>query len=101
MATGQKIKMKNHDSFIEELAVIPPETQHLSKKFLVRIPATDRHFKSPWHLRLYALQLLEQQIGDEVQLTSMRVKKPRLLSKGTARLRGREPVARLYVTIEF
>lgn len=96
-----KTKIKTDNNFINELDVIPPETRYLSERYVLKVPVSDRHFQSPWHLRLYALELLEKEIGDEVQLTSMKVKKPRAVAKSAARLRGREPHARLYVTIKF
>lgn len=96
-----KVKTKTDQSFTNELNVIPPETQYLSESYVLRIPANDQHLHSPWQLRLYALELLEKEIGDEVQLTSLRVKKPRLVAKGTAKLRGQAPHARLFVTIKF
>jgi hypothetical protein len=40
-------------------------------------------------------------LGDEAQITSLKVKKPGLLERLTSRLRHRTPNAHLHVTIKF
>jgi hypothetical protein len=40
-------------------------------------------------------------MGDEAQVTSLKVKKPHLVRKTVAKLKGSEPQARLLVTIKF
>lgn len=85
----------------EELPVIPPETHYLSAKYVLEIPTGDNHLKDPWQLRLHALKLVQHKIGDEVQLTALRVKKPSPAKKALAKLLKREPGVRLYVTVKF
>jgi hypothetical protein len=85
----------------ESLPVVIPELRYLTAKYIVRVPAGDRHFQSRWELRKYAEQLVEAKLGDEVQLTSMKVRKPHLLAKTKARLLKQEPSARLLVTVKF
>ncbi len=85
----------------DKLAFVPPETHYIAIKRVVKIPISDEHFKDPWQLRLYAADLVQKQIGDEVQITALKVKKPHLLAKTAAKLRHQEPQARLFVTIKF
>lgn len=86
----------------EKLPFQPPEIEYVSESYVFKVPVTSRHLKNPWHLRLYAAQLVQKQIGDnEIQLTSLKVKQPRLTSKATAKLFKRVPEVRLYVTIKF
>ena len=85
----------------EKLDLIPPETQYIVTKRVIKVPVSDEHLKDLWQLRLYAEKLVEHQLGDEVQLTGLKVKKPHLVHKATARLLRREPIARLYLTIKF
>ena len=86
---------------LEELPFVPPETHELSERYIVRVPLSQAPWHDRWQLRLYAEKELEQRLGDQVQLTSMKVHKPHLLSKTKARLLKREPEARLIVTIKF
>jgi len=86
---------------LEELPFVPPEIHELSEKYIVRVPISQAPLHDRWQLRLYAEKELEQTLGDSVQLTSLKVHKPHLLSKTKARLLKREPEARLVVTIKF
>jgi len=85
----------------ETFDLIPPETHYLSTKYMVRIPVTDQHLRDRWELRKHAAHLVERSLGDEVQVTALKVRKPHLLRKSYARLRGQVPCARAYVTIKF
>ena len=91
------IETKNDEAF----GLIPPETRYLSTRYLVKIPVTDKHLKDRWELRKHAAKLVERSLGDEVQVTSMKVKKPHILRKSFAKLQGQEPYARAYVTVKF
>jgi hypothetical protein len=86
---------------LEQLPFVPPETHELSERYTIRVPLRDLNLDDRWHLRLYAERVLEDRLGDAVQLTSMRVHKPHIISKTKARLLKREPQARLLVTIKF
>ncbi|MBI4033910.1 hypothetical protein HY379_02825 [Candidatus Saccharibacteria bacterium] len=85
----------------EKLAFEPPEPQYIVEREVFEIPLTDSRLGKPWELRLYAADLVKQRVGDEAQVTSLRVKKPRLMRKAFAKVKKREPSARLYVTIKF
>jgi hypothetical protein len=84
-----------------ELAVIPPETHYLAAHYIVKIPVTDKHLDNRWELRKHAAKLVERSIGDEVQVTSLKVRKPHLIRKTAAKLRGQQPCATAYVTVKF
>jgi hypothetical protein len=84
-----------------ELAVVPPETHYLAAHYIVQIPVTDKHLQNRWELRKHAAKMVERSIGDEVQVTSLKVRKPRLIKKSVAKLRGQTPCARAYVTVKF
>jgi hypothetical protein len=86
---------------LEQLPFVPPEVRELSERYTIRIPAREVNLGDRWHLRLYAEKVLEDRLGDTVQLTSMRVHRPHLISKTKSRLLRREPQARLLVTIKF
>jgi hypothetical protein len=99
-----KIKKTITDQEYEEtesLPVVTPELHYLSAKYIVRVPLSDNHLKNRWELRKYAEKLIESKLGDEVQLTNMKVKRPHLLAKSKARILKREPSARLLVTVKF
>ena len=97
----KKIDAEQPDETLEQLPFVPPEIHELSERYIVRVPISQAPWHDRWQLRLYAEKELEQRLGDTVQLTSMRVRKPHLLSKTKARLLKREPEARLIVTIKF
>ena len=86
---------------LEELPFVPPEIHELSESYIIRVPISQAPWHDRWQLRLYAERELEQRLGDSVQLTSLKVHKPHLLSKTKARILKREPEARLIVTIKF
>ena len=85
----------------EEYPMVPPEVHFLDDKYLVKLPVSQAQFDSPWDMRLHITGVLEQQIGDHVEVKSLKVKKPRLIAKSKARLLKREPYVRAYVTVEF
>lgn len=85
----------------DKFVLAPPELGYVSEKYVLRIPVTDRHLHNPWHLHVYAANLLERRLGDEVEVTSLKVKKPHLPSRTAARLLRREPQARLFITVKF
>lgn len=85
----------------EEYPMIPPEVHFLSDKYLVKLPLSQVPQDSAWDLRLHIAGVLEQRLGDHVEVKSLKVKKPRLIAKSKARLLKREPVLRAYVTVEF
>lgn len=89
------------DNSNDQLPFQPPEITYISSVHVLKIPVTDEHLGHPWQLRLYAAELLAQEIGDEAQMTELKVKGPSVLSKSVARLFKRTPNARLYATIKF
>jgi hypothetical protein len=98
-------KQKDLDSEIpqdeDKLSFLPPEPQYIAEQEVYKIPISDWHLKKPWELRLYASELVTRHLGDEVQVTSLKLKKPRAVRKTWAKLRRQEPTARLFVTIKF
>ena len=93
--------MQEQKSTDEKLAFEPPEPQYIAEKEVFEIPLSDSRLAKPWELRLLAIELVKQKIGDEAQITSLKVKKPRLARKTLYKIRNQEPCARLYVTIKF
>ena len=85
----------------EKLAFEPPEPGYIAEKEVFEIPISDERLNKPWELRLYAAELVAKKVGDQAQVTAVKVKKPRLARKTLAKLRKQEPQARLYVTIKF
>ncbi|HEX5395447.1 MAG TPA: hypothetical protein VFW52_03810 [Candidatus Saccharimonadales bacterium] len=85
----------------EKLSFLPPEPQYIAEKEVFEIPLSDWRLKKPWELRLYASELVSKRMGDEAQVTSLKVKKPHLMRKTVAKLKRSEPQARLLVTIKF
>jgi hypothetical protein len=100
MPKNKKIDQKPEEK-LEDLPFAPPEIRELAERYIVPIPVSDNRIDNRWELRLYAEKQLENQLGDAVQLTSMKVHKPHLISKTKARILKREPHARLVVTIKF
>jgi hypothetical protein len=94
------MKKDDQDNLID-MPLIIPDLHYLSEKYIVRVPVTDKRLKNKWELRKYAAKKIEQKIGDEVQLTSIKIKKPHLVAKTKARLTKQIPAARLYVTVKF
>jgi hypothetical protein len=92
---------KDVEDNLIDMPLIIPDQHYLSEKYIVRVPVTSKVLKNKWELRKYAAKMIEQMIGDEVQLTSMKVKMPHLVSKTGAKLRKQIPAARLYVTVKF
>jgi hypothetical protein len=85
----------------ENLPMEPPEPGYLVEKHVLRVPVTDKHFESPWELRKYAVSLMEKKLGDQVQLTDLKVKKPGVFKRAWAKITGKVPEAELVVTIKF
>ena len=85
----------------EDLPFAPPETHYLAERYVVKVPVSKAPLDNRWELRLFAEKELESRLGDEVQLTSLRVHKPHLIARGKARLFKLEPEARLVVTVKF
>ncbi|MBX4199493.1 hypothetical protein KW789_01200 [Candidatus Saccharibacteria bacterium] len=85
----------------EQVPLQPPEPEYISARYVIRVPARDEVLRDRWRLRLYAEKLLEERLGDEVQLTSLKIKKPKAISKSISKIRKKEPKARLYITIKF
>lgn len=85
----------------DDFSVIPPEPDYIAERYVLKLPVDDRHFASRWDLRLHAEKLLERQLGDKVQLTSLKVKKPSLANRGVSKALKRTPEARLFITIKF
>jgi hypothetical protein len=96
-----KIAIEDQAQEDNTLPVIVPELHYLSAKYVVMIPAGDKHLKDRWELRKYVEKLIEKKLGDEVQLTSVKVKKPHLLAKSKAKLLKREPYTRILATVKF
>jgi hypothetical protein len=85
----------------DQLPFQPPEIKYISSVHVIKVPVTDEHLGHPWQLRLYAAELLAREIGDEAQMTGLKVKGPNLFNKTFAKLLRRVPNARLYATIKF
>jgi hypothetical protein len=102
MPKTKKSKLKDRpEETLEDLPFAPPEVHYLAEHFVVNVPISDPHLHDPWELRKHVLKLLEERLGDEVQLTGMKLRKPHLIAKSKARLLKREPCARAFVTIKF
>jgi hypothetical protein len=86
----------------DELPFQPPEIKYIASRHVVKIPVDDPHFSgSPWELRLFATERVEQEIGDDVQVTSIEVKQPSPMTKRMVRIFGRIPNAKVYATVKF
>lgn len=85
----------------DRFELVPPETHYLSSRYIVKIPVTDRHLNNGWELRKHATKLLEKNLGDEAQVTDLKVKKPHLIHKSVAKIRHQTPYAKAYVTVKF
>ena len=85
----------------EELPFQPPEPKYVTEKHVVKVLASDEHLNNPWELRKYAEALLENRLGDNVQLTSLKVKSPSFLMKRLLLLFHRKPMVKLKATIKF
>jgi hypothetical protein len=85
----------------DELPFQPPEPKYVVERHVVKIPITDPHLKDKWELRKYAEKLLEEKLGDEVQLTELKVKKPGPTARAVAKLFKRVPQVKLRSTIKF
>jgi len=90
-----------YDEDIGEVPLQPPEPEYISAKFKLKLPVDDEHFENPWQLRVYAAKLIENKLGDEIQVTDLVVKKPGFFRKLAARLLKRTPEARLFLTVKF
>jgi hypothetical protein len=102
-----KTKTKAKEQFVqepeapEEYPMVPPEVHFLADRYVVKVPLSDPHFSSPWELRVHVARLLQRHLGDEVELTSIKVKKPRLIGKTKAKLLKQELCAKAIVTVNF
>lgn len=85
----------------DKLPFEPPDSTYVSENYILKIPVTDIHLKNSWELRKYAEKLIEKELGDYVQLTDLKVKKPGPLSLAVSRLLRKVPRAKLHVTIKF
>jgi hypothetical protein len=94
-------KNKNSPEIQQDLPLIPPEVRFLSDRYIVKLPLSDPHFKNPWELRLHVAKILEGHLGDTIELTSLKIRRPHFIAKTKARLLKREPYARAYVTLKF
>jgi hypothetical protein len=98
---SKKVVLDESEEKLQDLPFAPPDLHYLSERYIVKVPLSQAPMENRWELRLYAEKELERRLGDEVQLTSMRVHKPHLISKTKAHLLRQEPVARLVVTVKF
>ena len=96
----KRIEIENTENG-EVFDLIPPETHYLSTRYIVKIPVDDKHLRDRWELRKHAAKLVERSLGDEVQVTALKVRKPHLIRKTAAKLRHQTPCARAYVTVKF
>ena len=85
----------------EDYPMLPPEVHFLADRYVVKVPMSDPHFSSPWELRVHVAKLLQRHLGDEVEMTSIKVRKPHLIAKAKARVLKQEPCAKAIVTINF
>jgi hypothetical protein len=101
--TKSKVKKAEVDQKIvqEDYPMVPPEVHFLADKYVVKVPISDPHLDSPWDLRVHVAKLLQSHLGDEIELTSMKVKKPHLIAKAKAKVFKHEPCAKAIVTIKF
>lgn len=102
---SKKPKQRKQEEISEEtpekLAFEPPEIDYIAERYIVRLPITDERLNKPWELRLYAAEAVKGKVGDEVQVTSLKVKHPGTVRKTVAKLLRREPHARIYVITKF
>ena len=100
-SSNKKQKINKEIEVPEDLPFAPPEMHYLSTRYIVHIPVTDEHLRDRWELRVYASKLVEHKLGDEAQVTAMKIRRPHLISKTKARLRNQVPQARLLLTVKF
>lgn len=100
MPSRTKIKSET-EKVDEKFDIEPPEIEYIAAKYVISVPVDKVNLKDKWNLRLYASKVLKQKIGDEVQLTSMKVRRQPWLSRNMGRLVGRSPRVDLLVTTKF
>ena len=85
----------------DKLAFEPPEPQYISSLYTLEIPYNDPHLDDPWKLRIYATKMLDKKIGDETQITDLKVRKPGILKRLIAKILRRTPNTKLFLTVKF
>jgi hypothetical protein len=98
---GKWLPSADMEEIEDNLSLVAPEVEFISTRYVVKLPYNDEHFNDHWKLRLYVANLVERRLGDDVQLTSLKIRRPSLSSRSLARLHGRVPEAKLYVTLKF
>lgn len=97
--TAQKLEAV--EETLEDLPFAPPDMHYLAEHYVVKIPLSHISGEKGWDLRLHVAKILQNAIGDEIELTNLKLRQPHLMAKSIARLRRHEPYARAYVTVKF
>jgi phage gp46-like protein len=88
--------MMNDDNF-----EVPLDNQFILSKHKIVVDNSLKSLDSLESAKKYAKQALQRVMHDEVEINSIKIKRPGIFKKGTLKLVRKSPKARLYVTTKF
>jgi hypothetical protein len=89
--------MNTEDNFtVEDI-----NSQYLFSTHEILVDNSLKSLNTPEGLKAYAAKTLKRIMGDEVTVSSVKLKRPGLISKLASKKKGKNPQARLYVITKF
>ncbi len=75
--------------------------QFIYESYTVAVPLKDSFLDDPTEVKKYAKKTIKKHLGDEVDVSKVKVKKPGMFKKSMSKLVGRQPMAHLLVVTKF
>lgn len=86
----------------QEKEFIPEiENQTIFSKHKILVDSSLKSLQTPEGVNSYAKKAVKRVIGDDAEISAVKLKRPNIFKKASAKLFNRTPQAKLYVTTKF
>lgn len=77
------------------------DSQFILSKHEISVDYSLKSLQTPQGVQAYAKRAIKRVLHDDAEVSKVRLKRPSFISRGIARMAGKTPQARLYVTTKF
>ena len=93
--------MQNKNNLDIDIPMTEGENQFIYESYVVTVPADNSFLDDPKKLTTYAKKTVKRHLGDEAEVSKVKLKKPGLVKKGFDRILRRQVMASFIVVTKF
>jgi hypothetical protein len=93
--------VQDQDQNLDQEFIPESVNQFIFSTHKILVDSSLKSLQNPETAKRYAKRIINRVVGDEAEVSSIKVKMPSIISKSLAKLSKKTPQARLYVVTKF